>query len=195
MVDVSSNSFVKIIQYDPEPSSRRATSTPKPPPPKTKRVVTATRKWDFVENDFGDDFQYAIAKRMHADIGGGTCEGSVPQSKIDMAVQQIRAKICGYRAQDLLKHIYDESAFVTFERIVELMYACELNCFYCKEGVQIVYEFVREPKQWSLERIDNEYGHNHDNVVIACLSCNLRRRTMHYERYVATKQMQFVKKV
>ena len=26
-------------------------------------------------------------------------------------------------------------------------------------------------------------GHNKDNVVISCLNCNLRRRTMHYERY------------
>jgi len=26
-------------------------------------------------------------------------------------------------------------------------------------------------------------------VVIACLECNMRRRTMYYERYVATKQL------
>ena len=104
-------------------------------------------------------------------------------------------KISGYRSQDQLKGIYDESRFVTFEHVVECMRSCALQCFYCKEGVQMVYEFVREPKQWSLERIDNAYGHNCDNVVIACLSCNLRRRTMHYERYVTTKQMQYVKKV
>jgi hypothetical protein len=52
---------------------------------------------------------------------------------------------------------------------------------------------VREPQQWTLERMDNDFGHNEGNVVIACLSCNLRRRTMHYERYLFTKQLNIVK--
>jgi len=30
---------------------------------------------------------------------------------------------------------------------------------------------------------------NRDNVVIACLECNMRRRTMYHERYLATKQL------
>ena len=52
-----------------------------------------------------------------------------------------------------------------------------------------MYEYVREPKQWTLERLDNAYGHNKNNVVISCLSCNIRRRTMASEKYVQTKQM------
>ena len=62
-------------------------------------------------------------------------------------------------------------------------------CYYCKERVQIMYEFVREPKQWTLERLDNDFGHNRNNVAIACLHCNLRRRTMAKERYLQTKEM------
>ena len=62
-------------------------------------------------------------------------------------------------------------------------------CYYCKEPVQLIYEFVREPKQWTLERIDNARGHNRDNVEIACLRCNLRRRMMHHERFIFTKQL------
>ena len=50
-------------------------------------------------------------------------------------------------------------------------------------------------KQWTLERIDNGMGHNKDNVEIACLLCNLRRRTMYHERYVFTKQMMNVVKI
>ena len=53
----------------------------------------------------------------------------------------------------------------------------------------MIYEEVRDPKQWTLERIDNTRGHNSDNVEIACLTCNLRRRTMYHERYILTKQM------
>jgi 5-methylcytosine-specific restriction endonuclease McrA len=68
-----------------------------------------------------------------------------------------------------------------------------MECFYCNQKVQIIYENVREPKQWSLERIDNEYGHNNTNVVIACLHCNLKRKTMYHERFLFTKQMQIIK--
>lgn len=189
---------VKIIRYDPTPSSRATTpsvaSTPAPASaPKPKRVVTATAKWNFELSDFGDVYQRALADHLSGCVSEQEIE--IPPAKRELAIQQIRAKISGYRSQDQLKGIYDESRFVTFEHVVECMRSCALQCFYCKEGVQIVYEFVREPKQWSLERIDNAYGHNCDNVVIACLSCNLRRRTMHYERYVTTKQMQYVKKV
>ena len=33
----------------------------------------------------------------------------------------------------------------------------------------ILYENVREPKQWSVDRINNDLGHNIDNFVLACL--------------------------
>jgi len=60
--------------------------------------------------------------------------------------------------------------------------------------VHILYENVREPLQWTLERIDNDFGHNKNNVEIACLNCNLRRRTMYHERYLFTKELSIVKK-
>ena len=64
-----------------------------------------------------------------------------------------------------------------------------------KERTEIMYEFVREPRQWTLERLDNSFGHNRDNVVISCLSCNLRRRTMAKERYLQTKAMSKIVKI
>ena len=36
---------------------------------------------------------------------------------------------------------------------------------------------------------------NIGNIEISCLSCNLRRRTMHHERYILTKQIQTIKKM
>jgi hypothetical protein len=69
-----------------------------------------------------------------------------------------------------------------------------MKCYYCKESVVLLYEYVRDPKQWTLERIDNSRGHNKDNVEIACLQCNLRRRCMYHERYLFTKQMNIVKR-
>ena len=46
---------------------------------------------------------------------------------------------------------------------------------------------------WTLERINNDFGHNYGNLEIACLSCNIKRRTMYHERFVFTKQLIIVK--
>jgi len=115
------------------------------------------------------------------------------QTCADYVYRQLHDKQSGYRHQDIVKNIFNPTLFISIPRIVELLRQSELLCFYCREEVKILYEHVRDKKQWSLERLDNAQGHNTDNVVIACLSCNLRRRTMHYERYVATKQLRFLK--
>jgi RNase P subunit RPR2 len=108
-------------------------------------------------------------------------------------VQQIQTKLNGYKSQDVLKELYDATQFVTLQSTLSLLITSEMKCFYCKEPVQVLYQHVREPKQWTLERIDNKHGHNDGNVEIACLSCNLRRRTMYHERFVFTKQLTIVK--
>ena len=104
-------------------------------------------------------------------------------------LSQIKAKIQGYASQDKEKKLYCQEKFVTLNDVITLLKESNHICYYCKEETQIMYEYVREPKQWTLERLDNSFGHNNDNVVISCLSCNIRRRTMASEKYVQTKQM------
>jgi len=58
-----------------------------------------------------------------------------------------------------------------------------------------LYEYVRDPKQWTLERKDNSLGHTNDNVVLACLNCNIKRKCMHMERYEMTKLLEHIEKV
>ena len=70
----------------------------------------------------------------------------------------------------------------------------DFKCYYCDNFVKIFYKQVRESNQWSIERIDNNFGHNKNNVTIACLNCNLKRKTMYHERYKFTKQLQVIKK-
>ncbi len=103
--------------------------------------------------------------------------------------RQVCAKISGYKCQDVKKGLYDESKFVRFDDVIALMNSRKMACFYCKKQALLFYEYSRDSAQWTLERIDNKHGHNTDNVDIACLNCNLRRRTMYHERYVFTKQM------
>lgn len=116
------------------------------------------------------------------------------KSKINCLVRnQIMDKIKGYKSQDHLKTLFCSEKFIDYEFVVELLQRSDIKCFYCKRSVLLLYENVREPRQWSIERIDNKMGHNKDNVEIACLNCNLRRRTMYFERYIMTKQMKILK--
>jgi len=109
--------------------------------------------------------------------------------------QHLQKKISGYKSQDTLKKLYNPDKFVKLEDVVKQLCDAQLECFYCKKQVYVLYEIVREVQQWTLDRIDNSMGHNRDNVMVACLECNLNRRTMYHERYAFTKTFTQVKKL
>ena len=111
----------------------------------------------------------------------------------DKLLNQIRYKLQGYKSQDYEKGIYSSDEFIDISGVIEKMVECRLNCFYCKNPCMLFYEYVRESTQWTLDRMDNSLGHNKKNVEIACLKCNLRRKTMHHDRYVKTKQMTHIR--
>ena len=70
---------------------------------------------------------------------------------------------------------------------------CKLKCYYCLLPIFILYEIVRDSKQWTLDRIDNNKGHNEDNVLISCLECNLKRRRQSDTKFLFTKQLNLLK--
>lgn len=149
---------------------------------KQKRQITSTTKWIFGEPELDCIYQWNLIKQIKND-------NMVDKEQCEFVLKQINNKIYGYRSQDIDKNKLDETKLINIQYVIDLLISCENKCFYCKENVEILYEYVRESKQWTLDRLDNAFGHNNDNVVIACLSCNLRRKTMHPERYVFTKQM------
>jgi hypothetical protein len=148
------------------------------------RVVAQTDKWQQVLQPeyYSSEFQNDILTLQNTES---------PIYK--MMIQQIQQKINGYKSQDLDKSLFSIADFVDLNYTIDLIKKSDLKCYYCKNEMKILYEHVREPKQWSLERIDNKYGHNKNNVEIACLSCNLRRKTMYHERFIFTKQLNIVK--
>ena len=81
------------------------------------------------------------------------------------------------------------------EEVLSKLTACRIKCHYCDVNCYIVYNEVLSKTQWTIDRIDNDYGHNKGNIVIACLNCNLRRGTMDSERYKFGKQMKYIKKM
>jgi 5-methylcytosine-specific restriction endonuclease McrA len=138
----------------PKPAQRKITSHPS-----WVTHVPLERQWELLE----DEYEHTIdAKFVH---------------------EQIRSKRGGYKYQDVKKGWYSPADFVTIRDIVALLKESRHMCFYCRQPVYLLYDYVREQSQWTLDRLNNNYGHNRENVVIACLACNLHRRTTYHKRF------------
>ena len=109
-------------------------------------------------------------------------------------IREIKSKLSGYKNQDIKKHIYHEDKLITLDEIIEKLVISKLLCFYCKDNVKVLFVMVRDNKQWSLDRIDNNICHSNDNTVICCLKCNLERRVQNANNFKFTKQLR-IKKV
>ena len=187
---------IKIIPYQ---TYRKISSTPPPPAnpetPKTtrpfrrgeKRLATLTPIWHrniSQENLANVDTQLAILRDLEK------------QPNAPFLKSLVATKLKSYTEQDAKKKFApDAGTTITVAETIALLVASEMRCYYCQETAHFFYETVREPKQWTLERLNNEHPHTKDNVVIACLQCNLRRRCMNSERYWKTKRMTEVQKL
>ena len=158
---------------------------------KDKRKVTHQKQWDFDESELLSDKQFGYIEQIYHKNYDNV--GSRMQHIYNVIERQIKTKIQGYYQQDLKKKLYDKDKFITLPKVIELLYSCKNTCYYCRKDVFILYEYVRDNKQWSVERRNNDYGHNCDNVEIACLHCNISRKTMNEERYLFTKQLNIIK--
>ena len=110
-------------------------------------------------------------------------------TKYSIYKTHIKNKISNYKQQDVLKKVYDKDHIITFSEVIELLHESNMCCLYCSENVFILYEISREYKQWTLDRIDNDKGHTKDNVVIACLECNLKRRKRSKDSFFFQKNL------
>jgi hypothetical protein len=140
------------------------------------RVITTSKEWIYQDDDLHPNVQVQYIT-----------------SSPTFVKKLIQQKIAGYKCQDVQKQLYCSNTFVTFPYVLQLLQHAVMKniigCYYCQEPVLLLYKHVRDPKQWTLERLDNSLGHNCGNVVIACLLCNVKRRVMHHERYTHTKRM------
>lgn len=108
-------------------------------------------------------------------------------------IQQINRKIYGYKQQDIFKKLFNANEFITFDSIIKTMVDCELKCYYCSTEMNVLYDISREMKQWTVDRINNDLGHNLNNYYLACLECNLKRRRRSDEKFLFTKQLKLIK--
>ena len=107
--------------------------------------------------------------------------------------KQIEKKISSYKQQDIDKKILNNEKIINLKCIIDKLIETEIKCYYCKSKMYVLYENVREPKQWTVDRINNDLGHNIDNFVLACLDCNLKRRCRSADKFLFTKQLNIIK--
>jgi 5-methylcytosine-specific restriction endonuclease McrA len=107
--------------------------------------------------------------------------------------KQIKKKLSSYKSQDICKNRIN--SIIQYDDLINKMKQEELKCHYCKEDMYILYEFSREHKQWTLDRINNDLGHSADNVVLSCLDCNLKKRKKREDAYLFTKNLIITKTI
>ncbi|NDA89411.1 MAG: hypothetical protein EBY20_00635 [Alphaproteobacteria bacterium] len=148
---------------------------------KTRKIA---EKMGLPAESFLIDNQDDILKMLHQNVDS-------PEYR--QALSQLEVKLNSYKHQDIIKKRYDETLFIKTKEVIDKLYDCELKCHYCNEKTYILYDLVRETKQWTLDRINNDIGHNTDNVLISCLDCNLKRRRTSKDAFLFTKQLTIVK--
>jgi hypothetical protein len=108
-------------------------------------------------------------------------------------LNEIRKKHYAYKCQDKIKHKFDEEKHITLDQLIEKIIQSQLKCYYCNKDLLIIYNRIKDTQQWSLERLDNNIGHYDDNTCIACLHCNLSRRTDNHIEFKKGKMLKIVK--
>jgi 5-methylcytosine-specific restriction endonuclease McrA len=162
---------------------------------KTKTILCQKERKMRVETQFWglNDEELSHNKQLNILTDSHFIQNENKNTYISKLLSHIKHKISGYRHQDVLKKKFNDGEFVSFEETVNLLKLSNLKCCYCSENIYILYEHVREMKQWSLDRIDNNMGHNMGNLVVACLECNLKRRRTNKDAFMFTKNMVIIK--
>lgn len=109
--------------------------------------------------------------------------------------KEINGKINNYRQQDLRKNIFNGINFITYIQVLKKLFDCSLKCHYCYCEMYILYDIVREPTQWTLDRINNNLGHSNENTLVSCLKCNLKRRNVDMKKFEKSKEINKIVKL
>jgi hypothetical protein len=160
--------------------------------PKIRKIVS---KYDISMEDLDFKKQFELLQEMYKDLTVINSENEItPNFKEKQVIfQEITKKINSYKQQDLIKKIHNQDLFINYQVIVEKLIECEMKCYYCNCEMFILYEFVREFNQWTVDRIDNNKGHNNDNFVLSCFNCNIKRRNKASDKFLFTKNLAIIK--
>lgn len=160
-------------------------------------------------NKLKGDFKTQVVKDNHADTS------SIHVSSINDAnnsVKSIHTDSYNYIDASLYSNHY-----FTIYSFLKMFMASNGKCFYCEKpfditltekymvcsyidciysgtgnklskGVSSIHDTSKQMR-WSLERINNTLGHYQNNCVLACLGCNLKRRTKNHASFKFTQTL------
>jgi hypothetical protein len=187
MEDVTSNKTINIVGTTNRYMIKKLTQNKA-----LERKYLKRAKWDLSQEEMQFTNQLKVINEMFFD---NLCDNKLYNNEMSKIItQQINQKIAGYKNQDLAKKMFDVHNFIIFTDIITRMNKCELTCYYCKQEMVVLYDISREMKQWTVDRIDNNKGHDKDNFHLACLECNLKRRKQSDDKFLFTKQLNIVQK-
>lgn len=153
--------------------------------------IRSTSGFNFLSMNINDNHQYFSKKQQLSMVNDLFLKNNFTyQNELKKDIKQ---KLNSYSSQDKIKQIYNKELFITYDQVIEKLHYSKLQCYYCECEIKAVYEYKRSPTQWTLDRINNSDGHNNNNVVIACLKCNLRRRCQNSDKFLFTKRLNIVK--
>jgi hypothetical protein len=150
---------------------------------RAKITKVQSRIWNLTNEQKSTDFQLSVLTNLLKNDANDT-----PYLALEI-MKLLKIKQSSYKSQDLRKNKYCAESFVSIANILSLLCESHLVCLYCSDPVSVLYEYAYDPKQWTLDRVDNEVGHNVGNVVIACLECNLKRRVTNKNKFQLGKKI------
>lgn len=104
--------------------------------------------------------------------------------------KEVAAKVRGYVYQDTLKKFIREIGdHISVINVLEKLIYNRFTCHYCENKLLVLYQNVRDPLQWTMDRLDNKLGHTNDNCILSCLGCNISRRDINSAGFKYTKQL------
>jgi hypothetical protein len=156
---------------------------------KEKKMRVETHTWGLNNDDLSFETQLHLLKILC----NANANANANPKHIAMITSHIKHKISSYKQQDILKGKFLAKDFVSFKEVIDLLNESNMKCHYCACETYLLYEVVRENKQWSLDRINNDIGHNRNNLLIACLECNLKRRRTNKDAFMFTKNLKIVR--
>lgn len=139
----------------------------------------------FFDNCYNYDLQKQLINKLYLNE---VCENCNILSK------ELQKKLNGYLNQDKKKNRYNKDFFISLEQVIEKIVSSQMKCFYCKDNILLLYKNIRDPFQWTLERIDNNIQHQLNNIEICCLKCNIQRKNQNSDAFKFSKQFKIIKK-
>ena len=169
---------------------------------KEKKMRVETNTWGLETEDLAFETQLELLRQISESfvktkennaIKDTNDIKEITNKERQMIITHIKTKISSYKQQDILKKKFSTQDFVSYSDVIGLLSESNMKCYYCSCETYLLYEIVREMKQWSLDRINNDIGHNKNNLVICCLECNLKRRRTNKDAFFFTKNLKIQK--